>query len=143
MLKTIRALLFTTVLSCSAIALAAVNVNTANVAELQQLKGIGAKKAADIVAYREANGDFKTVDELTNVKGIGKATWEKLRNELTVETDKENTVATVTKDAVTNDESIAEVAKPVDAAAGNADNKDSDDSTQLKYILNSKKKPQH
>ena len=57
---------------------------------------------------------------------------EKLRNELTVETDKENTVATVTKDAVTNDESIAEVAKPVDAAAGNADNKDSDDSTKVK-----------
>ena len=88
MLKTIRALLFTTVLSCSAIALAAVNVNTANVAELQQLKGIGAKKAADIVAYREANGDFKTVDELTNVKGIGKATLEKLRTEIAVEDDK-------------------------------------------------------
>ena len=75
MLKTIRALLFTTVLSCSAIALAAVNVNTANVAELQQLKGIGAKKAADIVAYREANGDFKTVDELTNVKVLVRQPW--------------------------------------------------------------------
>ena len=68
---------------------AAVNINTANVEELQQLKGIGAKKAAEIVAYREAHGEFKNVDELTNVKGIGKATLEKLRQELVVKNEVE------------------------------------------------------
>lgn len=68
---------------------AAVNINTANVEELQQLKGIGAKKAAEIVAYREAHGEFKNIDELTNVKGIGKATLEKLREELVVKNENE------------------------------------------------------
>lgn len=68
---------------------AAVNINTANVEELQQLKGIGAKKAAEIIAYREAHGEFKNVDELTNVKGIGKATLEKLRQELVVKNEAE------------------------------------------------------
>ena len=84
MMKYIKNLLITAFLGLSATVLAAVNINTANVEELQQLKGIGAKKAADIVAYREANGDFKTVDELTKVKGIGKATLNKLRDDITV-----------------------------------------------------------
>ena len=65
-------------------AVAAVNINTATAAELQTLKGIGAKKAADIVAYREQNGPFKTVEDLVKVKGIGPATVEKNRAELTV-----------------------------------------------------------
>ena len=84
MMKYIKNLLITAFLGLSATVLAAVNINTANVEELQQLKGIGAKKAADIVAYRETNGDFKTVDELTKVKGIGKATLNKLRDDITV-----------------------------------------------------------
>ena len=75
--------------SLSTYVFAAVNINTANVEELQQLKGIGAKKAAEIVAYREAHGEFKNVDELTNVKGIGKATLEKLRQELVVKNEAE------------------------------------------------------
>lgn len=75
--------------SLSTCVFAAVNINTANVEELQQLKGIGAKKAAEIVAYREAHGEFKNVDELTNVKGIGKATLEKLRQELVVKNEAE------------------------------------------------------
>ena len=75
--------------SLSTCVFAAVNINTANVEEFQQLKGIGAKKAAEIVAYREAHGEFKNVDELTNVKGIGKATLEKLRQELVVKNEAE------------------------------------------------------
>ena len=75
--------------SLSTCVFAAVNINTANVEELQQLKDIGAKKAAEIVAYREAHGEFKNVDELTNVKGIGKATLEKLRQELVVKNEVE------------------------------------------------------
>lgn len=52
----------------------AININTADVQTLTQLKGIGPKKAEAIVAWREANGDFKTVDQLLDVKGIGEAT---------------------------------------------------------------------
>lgn len=53
---------------------AAININTADVQTLTKLKGIGPKKAEAIVAWREANGDFKTVDQLLDVKGIGEAT---------------------------------------------------------------------
>ncbi len=52
----------------------AININTADVQTLTKLKGIGPKKAEAIVAWREANGDFKTVDQLLDVKGIGEAT---------------------------------------------------------------------
>lgn len=52
----------------------AININTADVQTLTKLKGIGPKKAEAIVAWREANGDFKTIDQLLDVKGIGEAT---------------------------------------------------------------------
>lgn len=62
-----------------------VNLNTADVATLQrELAGIGATKAQAIVAYREEHGDFATVDELLEVKGIGEATLEKNRDKLSV-----------------------------------------------------------
>lgn len=55
-----------------------VNINTASAEEIAtMLNGIGEKKAQDIVEYREANGDFKSLDELTQVKGIGETTLEK------------------------------------------------------------------
>ena len=85
---------------------AAVNINTANVEELQQLKGIGAKKAAEIVAYREAHGEFKNVDELTNVKGIGKATLEKLRQELVVKNEAEAKGKAEVKDKSSDDKQV-------------------------------------
>lgn len=69
----------------SGVVLAQVNINTASVEELQTLQGIGAKKAADIVAYREAHGAFKSIAELENVKGIGKATVDKLSGEIVVD----------------------------------------------------------
>ena len=47
-----------------------VNVNQADVEQLVILKGIGKKKAAAIVAYRKQHGRFKSVDELTKVKGV-------------------------------------------------------------------------
>ena len=65
-------------------ALAAVNINTADVQELQTLHNIGAKKAEAIVAYRTEHGPFKSVEDIQKVKGIGKATFEKLKTEITV-----------------------------------------------------------
>ncbi|HFU3725048.1 TPA: helix-hairpin-helix domain-containing protein [Streptococcus suis] len=62
-----------------------VNLNTATEADLQTISGIGAKRAADIIAYREANGDFKSVDDLNNVSGIGDKTMESIRPYVTVE----------------------------------------------------------
>ncbi|ATH82676.1 competence protein ComEA [Ectopseudomonas mendocina] len=62
-----------------------VNLNTADAATLQkELAGIGATKAQAIVAYREEHGDFASVDELLEVKGIGPATLEKNRDKLSV-----------------------------------------------------------
>lgn len=54
----------------------AVNINTADVETLAQLKGIGAKKAEAIIAWREANGNFQSVEQLLEIKGIGEATLE-------------------------------------------------------------------
>lgn len=71
------------VLLCGGTAFAAVNINTATVDELSTLTGIGKVKAEAIVAYREAYGPFKTVDDLKHVKGIGKKTVEKLQQEVT------------------------------------------------------------
>lgn len=48
-----------------------ININTASVDELTQLQKVGPKTAENIVAYRDANGPFKTVDDLKNVKGVG------------------------------------------------------------------------
>lgn len=67
-------------------AMAPVNLNTADAATLQkELIGIGKNKADAIVAYRETNGQFTSVDELIEVKGIGKAILDKNRDRLVVE----------------------------------------------------------
>ncbi|HFI0122781.1 TPA: helix-hairpin-helix domain-containing protein [Streptococcus suis] len=62
-----------------------VNLNTATEADLQTISGIGSKRAADIIAYREANGGFKSVDDLNNVSGIGDKTMESIRSYVTVD----------------------------------------------------------
>jgi competence protein ComEA len=64
---------------------AAINLNAADAETLtRELKGIGAAKAKAIVAYREAHGPFGSVDELLEVKGIGAATLEKNRANLSL-----------------------------------------------------------
>ena len=59
-----------------------VNINAASVSELQQLSGVGQKKAEAIIQYREQNGKFKSINELENVKGIGPKLLEKNRARL-------------------------------------------------------------
>ncbi len=65
-----------------------VNVNTASAKDLERLPGIGAGRAQAIVAYRQAHGGFQSVDELSNVSGIGPATLEGLRPYVTVGQEK-------------------------------------------------------
>lgn len=62
-----------------------ININRATEAELVALNGIGSSKAQAIILYREMFGGFKTVDELTKVKGIGAKTVEKNRQRLSVQ----------------------------------------------------------
>ena len=62
----------------------AVDINHANVDELASLNQIGVKKAQAIIEFREANGPFKTLEDLTQVKGIGRSTIEKNRSRLLV-----------------------------------------------------------
>ncbi len=61
-----------------------VNLNTATVAQLQELPGIGPRAAGRIIQYRDKNGPFKKIEELMNVQGIGEKTFLKLKPQLTV-----------------------------------------------------------
>src|SRR5436190_6875471 len=63
---------------------APVNLNKASAQDLTMLKGIGPKIAERIVAYRQEKGPFKTPDQLVQVKGIGDATFEKIKERITV-----------------------------------------------------------
>ena len=62
-----------------------ININRATEAELVALDGVGSSKAQAIILYREMFGGFKSVDELTKVKGIGTKTVEKNRRRLSVQ----------------------------------------------------------
>lgn len=59
-----------------------ININRASEGELTSLKGIGSSKAQAIILYREMFGDFKSIDELAKVTGIGAKTIEKNRSRL-------------------------------------------------------------
>ena len=61
-----------------------VNVNKADDAELATLVGIGPSKAQSIIAYREENGYFQTIEDIKKVTGIGEKTFEKLKDSITV-----------------------------------------------------------
>jgi len=85
MKKWIGSLLAGLLLSSSAWAV--VDLNTGTQSELESVKGIGPAKAKQIVEYRQKNGAFKNLDALASVKGFGKASVAKLKNELVVGND--------------------------------------------------------
>lgn len=61
-----------------------ININTASAADLQKLNGIGEKRAEQIIAYREQNGDFKKIEDLMQVSGIGEKTFAALKDQLAI-----------------------------------------------------------
>ena len=65
-------------------AAAPVNLNTATVAQLDSLPGIGKATADRIVEYRQKNGGFKKAEELMNVRGVGEKNFLKLKSMVTV-----------------------------------------------------------
>jgi competence protein ComEA len=63
---------------------ASVDINNATAEEFTSIKGIGLKKARSVIEYRDTIKCFKSIDELTNVKGIGKSTLDKNKANLTL-----------------------------------------------------------
>ena len=61
-----------------------VNINTASQSELDGLPGIGDSIAKRIIDYREQNGNFKSIEELKEVKGIGEAKFEEIKDRVTI-----------------------------------------------------------
>jgi len=79
----LKSLLLSLALATSAFAADQVDINTADAATLAAvLDGVGDAKAEAIIAYREANGPFTSVDQLAEVKGIGLKTIEKNRDRI-------------------------------------------------------------
>jgi competence protein ComEA len=64
-----------------------VNVNTASAEELVEINGIGKAKAQAIIAYRDQNGPFASVDDLRQVRGIGDKILERIRPQVTTGAD--------------------------------------------------------
>lgn len=61
-----------------------VNINTADVNELNKLNGVGPSKANAIIKYREENGSFKSIEDIKNVSGFGEATFEKIKDSISI-----------------------------------------------------------
>jgi competence protein ComEA len=61
-----------------------ININRASVQEMAALPGIGIKTAGDIIAYRQENGPFGSLEDVMNVKGIGRKTYEGIKNLITI-----------------------------------------------------------
>ena len=71
-------------LAVTGVAMAVVNINTATKEELTTLKGVGEKRAQEIIDYRKKNGNFKSVDELEKVPGVGPGLMKQIRSQVTV-----------------------------------------------------------
>jgi competence protein ComEA len=60
-----------------------ININTADLSELDKIPGVGPARAADIINYRETHGNFKAIEEMKNIKGIGDKTFESMKDLIT------------------------------------------------------------
>lgn len=80
----LAALLALSMSSMTAFASTLIDINTADATTLEQIRGIGPARASAIVAYRQENGSFQTVDDLVKVPGIGERSIEQLRDQVTV-----------------------------------------------------------
>ena len=63
---------------------AIININTASKEQLMKISGIGKTKAEAILAYREKNGEFKKKEDITKLRGIGKATFDNIKDKIEV-----------------------------------------------------------
>jgi competence protein ComEA len=70
--------------AASGVAVAVVNINTASKEDLTTLKGVGDKRAQEIIDYRKKNGNFKSIDDLEKVPGIGPGLMKQIRSDVTV-----------------------------------------------------------
>lgn len=61
-----------------------ISINSATKEELQTLSGVGESKAIAIIKYREENGNFKSIEEVMNVSGIGNSLFEKIKDNITL-----------------------------------------------------------
>ncbi|MFB1080603.1 helix-hairpin-helix domain-containing protein [Jeotgalibacillus sp. JSM ZJ347] len=59
-----------------------ININRATQSELESIPGIGPSKAAAIIQYREEKGQFKSIEEIMNISGIGEKTFDKLKESI-------------------------------------------------------------
>jgi competence protein ComEA len=75
-----------------------VNINTASISELITLDGIGEVTAQAIIDYRTANGDFTAIEQITEVKGIGPAKLEAIKEYITVGDEKATETEAVAKE---------------------------------------------
>ena len=85
---TFRALLLTFIISVTQAAFgeSSIDVNSASASEIAEaMTGIGLKRAEAIVAFREKNGEFRSIDDLVLVKGIGASTLDKNRDRISVD----------------------------------------------------------
>lgn len=88
MKRLLRSLILALALSpMAAIATGPVDINAADAASLEQVKGIGPAKASAIVQFREQNGPFASVDDLVQVPGLGEKTVAMIRDHLRVGSD--------------------------------------------------------
>lgn len=62
-----------------------ININTANISQLESISGIGESTASKIIEYREKNGKFKTIEDIKNVSGIGTIKYESIKDDICVE----------------------------------------------------------
>lgn len=61
-----------------------ININMANEKDLQKLPGVGESTAKKIIKYREENGEFKNIEDIKNIKGIGESKYEELKDKIEI-----------------------------------------------------------